>query len=654
MLTIDYFFHQRKSEKPIDFMVYRRFCFSIALISTLLGGGNGAFGQTSNTTGAQWRESTDVSSGGFAASNPQRSQGGNAVQQTGAWLEPFESPAVSWEKVGSDAQYQISRHERTTAEKHSGNMAERITVNANRGTYIYMAHPVGKPRVISELEFKVWVKSNRSGIQALARVVLPHTIDPRNKKPVVTLLSGTSYNQTGRWQALSIRDLPNLLKRNALALRLQLRSDVDTREAYVDRIYLNLFGGPGMTDVLIDDLTIAGHVELPLVGTNPSRSGFGAGSSMPTTHMPHQSFGASAAIAPSQATSSGQSTAVQGNADQTTKSKSSSRVELVGDHLRIDGRPVLVRAIRYRGEPLSMIKQLGFNSVWIDTPPTDTFLREIESVGLNLISPPPKSVSQMPNTPQAGENPGPKINIGDNYSPVIAWSLGWGLGGDQVGMVRDLARKIRAADSNNSRPLVCPSSDNLRALSSTADLMLIDHAPLGTSIELKDYGTWLKSRALLARLGRLLWTTVQTEPSPELIRQWFAMDKGFGSLPPQISYEQIRLAAFTAITSGSRGLLFESHQSLTNNDNSTRLRRLSLELVNRELEMIEPFVAGRKLGRYRCRRSPGSGRRTVQIQSMPVAGPALGRAGGTICPGWYVRRSGLVHCAGGSGIEPCL
>ena len=44
-------------------------------------------------------------------------------------------------------------------------------------------------------------------------------------------------------------------------LRLQLGPGVDAREAYVDQVLLNVYGGPGTTNVWIDDLEIAGYAE---------------------------------------------------------------------------------------------------------------------------------------------------------------------------------------------------------------------------------------------------------------------------------------------------------------------------------------------------------------------------------------------------------
>ena len=568
----------------------------ILLTLTLLGLGPIALAQAPLPAVSQdaWRESGStqnhlppVSGWNASAQSPGATPGGTALSG-GVWSNPFETPQTSWKSAGADARYQITRQERTNTEKHSGNHSEQITLAAQGGTFVYVAHDVGHPRVISELKAQVWVKSNRSGLQLLAKVILPRVRDPRTGRPVVTLVPGTSYNRPGQWQPLVVEDLPNAVKRNARTLRLQLRNEVDTREAYVEQVYLNLFGGPGTTQVWIDDLQLVGHVELPLVQTGPND---------PRLRTPHASVAGQAPGTPPST-----ATAKPGNwsasAASTPKSSEPNRtdhpprkVELIGPVLQIDKRPVLVRAIRYQGEPLSFLKKLGFNAVWLDQVPSRDLLVAIRESGLNVICPPPEAIRTAPESTVKGPHILPSPKIGPEYEPVIAWNLGWGLGEADVETTRQYSQKIRRADLQSNRPLICQPTDQLRELSCHVDLLMIDQAPLCSSIELSDYGTWLRSRKQLARPGKQIWATVQTETNLGILQQWSTMGRGLGSPPPELEYDQIRLAALTAITSCGRGLLFESRNPLTADDPQTLSRVRSLELVNRELELIEPFVA---------------------------------------------------------------
>ncbi|HYW80053.1 MAG TPA: hypothetical protein VE890_10780, partial [Thermoguttaceae bacterium] len=105
-----------------------------------------------------------------------------------AWYEGFESENPTWQVAGADAQYRIERQKRVEDEAHTGRGSESIALRGGQGTYVYLQHEVGHPRVIDDLMPTVWVKSDRSGLQLLARVVLPRTEDPRTGGPISTLV----------------------------------------------------------------------------------------------------------------------------------------------------------------------------------------------------------------------------------------------------------------------------------------------------------------------------------------------------------------------------------------------------------------------------------------------------------------------------------
>ena len=102
-------------------------------------------------------------------------------------------------------------------------------------------------------------------------------------------------------------------------------------------------------------------------------------------------------------------------------------------------------------------------------------------------------------------------------------------------------------------------------------ILLIDRRPLGTSMEMADYGTWVRRQPLLALPGTPIWTTVQTQVNESIRRQIAALEPG-GAMPLEISFEQMQIMAITSITSGSRGLMFASSSPLDANDTETRHR----------------------------------------------------------------------------------
>ena len=90
--------------------------------------------------------------------------------------------------------------------------------------------------------------------------MIPRTKDPATGQPLTALVSGSGYTQTGSWQQLRLDNVPQQLERQLRVLRAQHGSGVDGHEAYIDRAMLNVYGGPGTTTVLIDDLEVSGFV----------------------------------------------------------------------------------------------------------------------------------------------------------------------------------------------------------------------------------------------------------------------------------------------------------------------------------------------------------------------------------------------------------
>ena len=131
----------------------------------------------------------------------------------------------------------------------------------------------------------------------------------------------------------------------------------------------------------------------------------------------------------------------------------------------------------------------------------------------------------------------------------------------------------------------------MRNYSRQVNMLLVDRRPLGTNLEMPNYGNWVRRQPLMALPGTPLWTTVQTQAGDGVRRQLAAIAPGQAP-PTAMGYEQVRLLVYTAIAAGSRGLLFLSDSSLEAQDDQTRQRVLGLQLLNRELAIVEPVLAG--------------------------------------------------------------
>lgn len=485
-----------------------------------------------------------------------------------AVVDDFEGPQVSWMQGEADAGYQLVSHQRVQNDAHSGRSSELIQLTGQTGSYVYFTHSIGTARIIQEFAPSVWIKANRPGIQLMARVVLPHSVDPRTKRPIATFISGSAYTSVGVWQQLRIGDTPLLLARQEQALQLKMGSTVDVREAYVDQLLLNVYGGPGDTTVDIDDLKITGAVPRDA-----------AAQPIATTATDGSSIQKVSAI---DSNTSGTSTFTGSKVGG--KDESLRQVALSGSTLVVNGRRIFPRIIDYQGEPLTWLKQLGFNTVRITGPLTDALLTEAQQADIRLIGSAPQA------NLGSGENPVPVAEIGAKYAPVLAWNLGSATAASELEFIASQARQLRQSDRQLRRPLMCSAGEDVLAFTRQVDILSASRPVAGTSLELKDYGTWLNAQMQLARTGTPVWTVIQTQPAPSLIEQTSLL-AGRQILDPVIDSDTLRLQVYQAFLAGVRGLEFASSSRLDGNDNSSRIRAASLALLNLELELMEPWGA---------------------------------------------------------------
>jgi len=476
-----------------------------------------------------------------------------AVFGQGVFREDFEGPNVSWKLIDADVTYNVAQHRRTKGEGRRQSGGEVIQTSAGNGTFIHAMLAVPEGRIIDDLRVSLWIRSDRPAIQLLARVVLPHVPHPQDGQPVTAYLPGPSYSNAGGWQQLRFESFTAQFAQQVRALRLEYGSDIDVREAYIDQLVLNVYSEPGTTTVWVDDLEMAGVFPRERRGANVNT-------------VAHQTPGW-----------------------EGEQGRPRPPVEFDGAALVIDSRAVFPRMIRHQGEPLAWLRQLGFNMVLTTRPPTVELLDEARRCGMWLVSPPPwQPVDESPEEQRHWS----EVEISSRYDPVLAWYLGDDLTSEQLPTIRRWSEQIRRADRKRTRPLVCHAETGLRGFSRHVSVLLTRRQPLGTTLELNDYVTWLRQRPELARPGTPTWTAIQTQLSSDVSTQLDALP-GFAAtgVPPSATYEQIRLLVYAAMASGMQGLCFESQSRLDAEDGATKLRAATLELINHELNLIEPWAS---------------------------------------------------------------
>jgi hypothetical protein len=459
---------------------------------------------------------------------------------TAQWREGFESPDPIWSLAGADGGVRVLSHKRLFEGAHSGQGVEHVRFVAGRGTYIHYTMPIERSPLIEESGVSLWLRSDRAQMQLMVRVVLPRTLDDRTGKPLTTILRGDTYLEPGLWQQLRVADLPRLMARDLVVLRSQYGPQVDAREAYIDQVQLNAYGGPGETNLWVDDLEVLGVLD-----PDWARDTEPAATSRPGSDP--------------------------------VRSTAARPLVIDGELMLLEGRPQFVRAIEERGEPWEFLRSIGFNTIWLATSPSAAQQEEAKRLGLWLIAPPP----QASDDPEA---------IARNEQ-VIAWLVGRQLRATDLNSVRALGSEVRRADRVRRRPLLGGPVADWWSFSKELDLLLLEAPSLFTATEIDHFTHRLQTQRSEARAGLPCWATLSLEASEPLGEQLKLLAPGT-PVAPQAAFAQARLAMYAVLRSGVRGLLFRSSSRLDAPDERAAQRQAVLQLLNYELQLCEPWLSG--------------------------------------------------------------
>jgi hypothetical protein len=480
---------------------------------------------------------------------------------------------IIWQRGSADADYREIDHRLTNETAHTGAKSERIHLEAQKGKFIYYTYAIGRAPVTDELTVSVWVKANRPGVQLLCRVVLPRERDAKDPDQRLTVLlpgppdpaeppkpadPSSTYTLVGRWQQLSIRLPVKRLREQQQLLNASLKRQIVTDDAYVDHVFLNVYGGPGETKVWTDDLEVG-----PLLESRP-----------PDAAAPGREVPGRPAL-----------------------NRRPSEVALKGHRLTVNGDGFFMLGVRHTGTPLKALRAAGFNTVWLDETTPQALVEDAARLGFWIvptITPPQTAVGRGPEGQLTAANElfGRKVGMFRDSDAVLAYDLGGNVPAENFTYVTQGARAFHAADP--LRPLAVDVLDGLQRYArgaETSGLMLGMHRwPLMTGLELPGYRDWLTQRRRLAPPDSFCWTWVQTH-----LDDWYTTQvydrPGAGGFnePVGPQAEQIRLLTYSAVGAGYRGVAFWSDRFLADS-HAGRDRLLAMALLNQELQLLEPLL----------------------------------------------------------------
>jgi hypothetical protein len=467
----------------------------------------------------------------------------------------FESNSVSWVKGNADTDFVEQAHLMTEQGRvASGPRAEYLRVQARQGSYIYYQLATPRAPVNEELVISLWVKANQPGVQLLARVVLPHERDPQSLEDrMTTLIRGDSYRLVGRWQQLQIGQAVKLCQQQQQMMQAQFKGQkVDFKDAYIDQLILNVYGGPGVNEVWVDDLEMGPVLEEP----RPAAGGSGRQAPGALAGRPRP-------------------------ADQ------ADAVGFNGAQLLVNGKRYFFLGIRHTTAPLEALRYAGFNTLWIDATAPAPMLYQATNLGFRLVPALP-SVGDITH-PVSTDGLMQEVTRFPEASHVLFWDLGDALKRNDIQALNQVARLVGSADPG--RPLGVNAWEAVAPASRAVNLLGSHRWPLMTAVELPQYREWLNQRMLLALRGTaFFWTWIQTQ-APDWYTTLVYERKGSDGFTEPVGPqpEQIRLLTYLALSAGCRGLAYWSDTFL-DDAHQGRDRLLGVALLNQELSMLEPLL----------------------------------------------------------------
>lgn len=474
----------------------------------------------------------------------------------------FEGPQVSWRREDTDARILLKTHDRTDRAAHDGRTAERFAFAAVGGSAFYYSYPLPNVPIDDRLVVRLYVRANQPGVELSARVILPAEIDPDTGRPAFVMIPGIAGDVADRWQRLELADFPLLAERQARIFRVKTKRPYKLDGAYIDRLVVNLMGGPGESEVFLDDLTV-GPVAEEIARVKPPE-------------------------------------ATEANPDGPKDAPKAKTVELSGTHLKKKGNPWFFLAIDAPGAVPAALRHARFD-VWA-TPIGRDPEAATDAVRSGMLVAPTIAVNG-PDGPRATADVLAEAGKFAHADALAFWDLGDGLGADpdrtkresELLRVREIAAGLRGLDPAKPALVAGGVRGEFPAYAEKDNgLDLIGFSPLswGTMLDPLNHHAFLAQRRDLTVLSQpeaLYWTYLTAAPPEDFSRAVWGNSQPPSWGKPRVQPEQLRIFAFSALAAGYRGLGVRGDETLTSPAGRSLL--IELELLNLELKLIEPILA---------------------------------------------------------------
>jgi hypothetical protein len=503
--------------------------------------------------------------------------GAGADKETGpseVFRDGFETPQPCWQSEYTDTTVKLQAHDRSERAAREGRLSERFQFVAGSGSQFFVSYETPRVPVSDLLSASLYVRSSRAGVQIFARIVFPSDVDPVTKAPSFVLVPGTIFDQTERWQRLELAHMLPVIERQARVLRVSTRRPVRLDGAYLERVVVNLLGGPGESEVYLDQLEIEPVPKAVLAAWKKKDPGTKS----------------------DQAASKG---------DPRSKPKTgASRIRLERNLLEKQGadgvyRPWFPIAIDAPGASPVQLRRAGFDVLVADAKADPQKFGPAIDAGAVLMM-----RLDRPTGPEAAQRVIEQINAYPRKDAVAFWQLG-----EHLGRKRDL--QSRQEELVNVREVLAAlrqldDVSRLAIASVDGEVPLYARAPTGLDIvgvqprfwasaqdflETYQYLTQRRLLTVRSNLGIPFWAWIPATTSPEVIRNIWGDDPPPSWGVPPVQPAQLRLMTYLALAAGCRGLVFSGDADLTRSGGAGRALWIEMSFLNLEIDLCEQILA---------------------------------------------------------------
>jgi len=477
-------------------------------------------------------------------------------------IDSLDAYPPRWSLHESDCDAKVAEQGHENDPSAEGGVCEAITLVMGHGTQAILVYPIEPVRPIDELSAMVSVKGLNTGIQIGFRVRFPYLIDPETRRPASVNIFGSQYRRVGEFQRLGVSSITAPLRLKIIALRNEYGIQADVSSPYVDAVVVNAYGKPGNATLRLDDLRVNAMVPVTELDSSPHS----------TTNVTRKPLQSSSRM-------NIDLSLLQGERRPDLSDSAPNPRSLVSPADQ-PAFPIgrITRIIQYNNEPLSWIRSLGFDAIWLAEPPTAAILSDAIAHRMRLYAPCPTI-------------PDPKLE--PLLEPVAGWIAAPGLAMDSHHReeISEKIARLRALPRRWQRPIVGSPVEDFRHYGAMLDAAVLTAPPRIRALSSQAIRSE-RSQQRLRLGGKQIAVSVLGMPNAAAIAQSNAISNRIGTPPTEtFAWQPMWREVADAMADAPSAILVRSTRSLASGETLDQNRGMAISFINRFVASLEQWIS---------------------------------------------------------------